>query len=183
MCRGHRERKAEVMLEVFDGFVANNIASYLCCHKCREMHECDKHYQQEEYNNFNKTEKQIHSIIAPFNQKYNAQKTLKNKKAYLKKLIDKTDTGIKPMLKKFVNDSVCLRTFEDLLHSLYHKKLVKFSEIYGDLHNLIYTYRRQEDYMLDVLKELTLSLFEYLISFNKNYYDFAEIQGYVYFGF
>ena len=49
VCRCHRNRKAVVLKNIFDSNICNNIVSYLSCHICSEMMQCELEYEKEEY--------------------------------------------------------------------------------------------------------------------------------------
>ena len=83
MCKGHRQRKAEALDCIFTGDITNKITSFLSCHQCEEMHECERDYQKLRYKDYTKTEKQINYIIN--NNHYKKLWTLKDKKRIFEK--------------------------------------------------------------------------------------------------
>ena len=64
MCKGNRQRKAEALNDIFIEDITNNITSFLSCHQCVEMRECEIDYQKPIYKDFNKTERQIIFLIS-----------------------------------------------------------------------------------------------------------------------
>ena len=127
MCKGHRQRKAEALNDIFTEDITNKITSFLSCHKCVEMHECEIEYQKLRYKDFTKTEKQIHYLINVSSNQYNKLTTLKDKKAYLKQIVDKSESNMKPIIKKYINESHHIYTIDRLLGFLMNGKIDIFA--------------------------------------------------------
>ena len=62
---------------IFDENITDNITSYLSCHRCSEILEYEKIYNQDKYNKLCKAEKQIHCIFNCVDKSY---KKLENNK-------------------------------------------------------------------------------------------------------
>ena len=99
MCEGHRQRKAEALNDMFNEDITNKITSFLSCYKCVEMHGREREYKKLRYKDYTKTEKQIHYIVNTSHNHYKKLWTLKDKKAYLKNIVDKSESNMKTMMK------------------------------------------------------------------------------------
>ena len=181
MCKGHRQRKAEAFNDIFSEDITNKITSFLSCHKCVEMHECERDYQKLRYKDYTKTEKQINYIIN--NNHYKKLWTLKDKKAYLKNVVDKSESNMKPIIKKYINESHHIYTIDRLLVILVSGNVDVYGRYNYDLHETYYNYRRQEELIGTILKELVLVYLEHGIKFKERYFNFDDIRRYVINGF
>ena len=115
MCKGHRQRKAEALSCIFIEGITNKITSFLSCHQCMEMHECERDYQKLRYKDYTKTEKQINYILKTPHNHYKKLWTLKDKTAYLKSIVDKSESNMKPIMKKYINESHHIYTIDRIL--------------------------------------------------------------------
>ena len=179
MCQGHRQRKAEALNCMFIEDITNKITSFLSCHQCVEMHECERDYQKLRYKNYTKTEKQINYIINTLNNQYNKLRTLKDKKAYLKDVVDKSESNMKPLMKKYINESHHIYTIDRLLGFLAVGKIDIFARFNPDLDQIIYYYRRQEEIIVEILKELMIVYLKHGMRFRQKYFNFDDIIKYV----
>ena len=177
MCKGHRQRKAEALDCIFTEDITNKITSFLSCHKCVEMHECERDYQKLTYKDYTKTEKQINYIF--HNNHYRKLQTLKDKRAYLKSIVDKSESNMKPIMKKYINESHHIYTIDRLLVILAVGNLDVFVRFNYELHETYYNYRRQEELIKNILKELVLVYLKNGIRCREKYFNFDEIQKYV----
>ena len=183
MCKGHRQRKAEALDCIFTEDITNNITSFLPCHQCVEMHECERDYQKLRYKDYTKTEKQINHIINTSHKHYMKLWTLKDKKAYLKNIVDKSESNMKLIMKKYINESHHIYTIDRLLVILAVGNISVFGRFNYDLHETYYNYRRQEELIGNILKELVLVYLKHGIRCRERYFNFDEIQKYVIDGF
>ena len=179
MCKGHRQRKAEAFNDIFSEDITNKITSFLSCHKCVEMHECERDYQKLRYKDYTKTERQINYIINTSHKHYMKLWTLKDKKAYLKNIVDKSESNMKQIMKKYINESHHIYTIDRLLGFVAVGNIDVFGRFNYDLQDIYYNYRRQEELIMNILKELVLVYLEHGIRCRENYFDFNKIQGYV----
>ena len=179
MCKGHRQRKAEALDCIFTEDITNKITSFLSCHQCVEMHECEREYQKLRYKDYTKTEKQIHYIIKTAHNHYMKLWTLKDKKAYLKSIVDKSESNFKPIMKKYINESHHIYTIDRLLGLLAFGNLDVFCRFNPDLDQIIYYYRRQEELVIEILKEFVLVYLKQGIRFRERYFNFDDIKRYV----
>ena len=183
MCKGHRQRKAEALNCIFTEDITNKITSFLSCHQCVEMHECEKDYQKLRYKDYTKTEKQINYIINTSHKHYMKLWTLKDKKAYLKSIVDKSESNMKPIMKKYINESHHIYTIDRLLVILAVGNLDVYGRYNYDLHEIYYNYRRQEELIGTILKELVLVYLKHGSRSRERYFNFGEIKRYVINGF
>ena len=179
MCKGHRQRKAEALDCIFTEDITNKITSFLSCHQCVEMHECERDYQKLRDKDYTKSEKQINYIINTSHNHYKKIWTLKDKKEYLKNIVDKSESNIKPLMKKYINESHHIYTIDRLLGLLAVGNLYVFVRFNFDLQVAYYNYRRQEELIMNILKELVLVYLKHGSRCRERYFNFDEIQKYV----
>ena len=179
MCKGHRQRKAEALNCIFIEDITNKITSFLSCHQCVEMHECEKDYQKLRYKDYTKTEKQINYIVNTSHSHYKKLWTLKDKKAYLKNIVDKSESNMKPIMKKYINESHHIYTIDRLLGLVAFGNIDVFVRFNDDLQVALYNYRRQEELVINILKEFVLVYLKHGIRCRERYFNFDKIQGYV----
>ena len=177
MCQGHRQCKAEALNNIFNEDITNKITSFLSCHQCVEMHECERDYQKLRYKDYTKTERQINYMIN--NNHYKKLWTLKDKKAYLKNIVDKSESNMKPIMKKYINESHHIYTIDRLFGFVAVGKIDIFIRFNFELYGTYYSYRRQNEFIMNILKELVLVYLKHGIRCRERYFNFKEIQGYV----
>ena len=84
---------------------------------------------------------------------------------------------MKPILKKYISESHHIYTIDRLLGSLNIGRLDIFIRFNFDLHDIYYCYRRQEELIVDVLKELVFVYIKHGIRSRERYFNFDEIKG------
>ena len=104
-CISYRSRRKEIFNELFDEHITNNILPYISCAFCNDTHEYEKEYK-EKYDDTNKLilpnyrkieHRQIHCILNHFDNGHKKLTNLKDKKNYLKDIVDKSKTELKPL--------------------------------------------------------------------------------------
>ena len=177
VCKCHRNRKAVVLNLVFDARTVNNILSYLSCHKCSDMMECELEYENEEYKEYSREAKLFHFIYNHLDTKYNKLKTLKDKKTYMKELIRKSESCKKGMLVKFVNDTYYLKGFDEYKQWFSEACPANGYSIFDetDLEDEFFYYRNDRMPFYDVLKHLFYQYIKHHARGYKNYFDYIEV--------
>ena len=183
MCKGHRQRKAEALNDIFTDDITNNITSFLSCHQCVEMHECERDYQKLRYKDYTKTEKQINYIINTSHNHYMRLWTLKDKKAYLKNIVDKSESNMKQIMKKYINESHHIYAIDRLLGFLAVGNIDLFQRFNSVFRDVFYCSRRQEELIIDVIEELIFVYLKHGIRCRERYFNFDEIVKYTTVGF
>ena len=120
-CISYKSRRKEILNELFDGNITDNILSYTTCNFCHKMHEYEKEYEEEYgdhrlfvHPNYKRVEhRQIRCILNHFDNGYKKLTNLKDKKNYLKDIVDKSKTELKPLLKKFLDESRNIKMIDE----------------------------------------------------------------------
>ena len=97
-CVSYKDRRKVILNQLFDGNITSNILSYTTCYLCHKMHEYEKEYTTKPLTS--KGHRQIHCILNHFDSGYTKLTNLKDKKNYLKYIIDKSYCRCKPLFKK-----------------------------------------------------------------------------------
>ena len=183
-CISYKNRRQEILNEVFDGNTTNNILSFTTCVFCHNMNEYEKEYK-EKYDDTNKLilpnykrveHRQIHCILHHFSTGYNKLTNLKDTKNYLKDMIDKSTTGLKPLLKKFVNEARNIKMIDDYrmfwLLDYYIYYLHDEWGFYGET----YSYRnKQEEPIFVIMIAIFFICFQKQVGLYRKYFNFEGI--------
>ena len=112
-CISHKNRREALLNQLFDENITNNILSYTTCYHCHKMHEYDYPntlilpiYKRVDH-------RQIHCILNHLDNRYKKLTNLKDKKNYLKDVIDKSKGQLTPLLKKFVNETGNIKMIDE----------------------------------------------------------------------
>ena len=120
-CISYRNRRKEIFNEIFDGNITDNILPYISCAFCNDMHEYETEYK-EKYDdttkqiipNYRKIEhRQIHCILNHFDNGYKKLTNLKDKKNYLKNIVEQTNCVPRPLYKKFLNETENIKMIDE----------------------------------------------------------------------
>ena len=97
----------------------------------------------------------------------------------MKNVVDKAEGNMKAIMKKYINESHHIYTIDRLLGFLEVGRLDIFNRVNPDLHHLVYCYRRQEELITDILKELVVVYLYDGMRFKQRYFNFDDINKYV----
>ena len=164
---GHRNRKREALMCIFDENVTDNITSYLACHSCSEILEYEKIYNEEKYDRLCKAQKQIHCIFTCFDKSYQKLENNKKKKEYSKRIIDRAefhDNASKLLMKKLTNDTNLFYMFDSYKRNFVLNTTGYFSFQYTERMMEAVTYRTcYEDYVVNVFKKILVTYIKHQI--------------------
>ena len=178
----YKRRRQEIFNEVFDENITNNILSFTTCIFCHNMYEYEKEYKG--YMSINCYERiehrQVHCILKHFDNGYNKLTNLKDKKNYLKNIIDKSKTNLKPLLKKFVNETRNIKMIDEykmfwlLDYNIYY--LHDKWDFYGETYN----YRNKiEEPIYFIMIAILFICCQSQVGLYKNYFNFKGIYDYL----
>ena len=187
-CATYKGRREVILNQLFDGNITNNILSYTTCVFCHKMHEYEKEYDEKHgdyrlivYPNYKKVEhRQIHCILKHFDNGYNKLTNLKDKKNYLKDIVDKSKSELKPLYKKFLNDTENIKMIDEyrmfwlLDYNIYY--------LYGkwDFEGETYKYRNQyEEHICDIMIDILFLYFQSQVGLYRKYFDLKAIYEYL----
>ena len=130
VCENLKSRKEDILNYKFDSKITNNIVSFLGCNSCRRMKTYEDIYSDGNYNKLSKIQKQIHCLFSFFNSDYKKLKNLREKKKFLKEIIDRSDYENKTMVKKFLSVSQNIYMIDLYMESFLENNLGYFSYIF-----------------------------------------------------
>ena len=90
---------------------------------------------------------------------------------------------MKPIMKKYINESHHIYTIDRLLGFLAVGNIDILIRFDFALYGTYYFYRRQDEFIMNILKELVLVYLKHGIRRRERYFNFNKIQGYVIDGF
>ena len=177
-----------ILNQLFDGNITNNILSYTTCAFCHKMHEHEKEYAEKYgdhrlivHPNYKRVEhRQIHCILNHFDNGYNKLTNLKDKKNYLKDIVDKSKSELKPLYKKFLNDTKNIKMIDEyrmfwlLDYNIYY--------LYGkwDFEGETCKYRNKyEEYICDIMVDILFLYFQSQAGLYRKYFDLKAIYEYL----
>ena len=183
-CINYKSRRNEILNELFDDNITKNILSFTTCYHCHKMYEYEKEYDYTSklvLPNYRRTEhRQVHCILNHFDNGYKKLTNLKDKKNYLKDIIDKSKTELKPLLKKFLNDTEKIKMIDEyrmfwlLDYNIYY--------LYGkwDFEGETYKYKNKyEEYICNIMVAILFLYFQKQVGLYKKYFDLKAIYNYL----
>ena len=187
-CISYKSRREIILNELFDGNITNNILSYTTCNFCHKMHECEKEYDGTHddyrfilYPNYKRVEhRQIHCILNHFDNGYKKLTNLKDKKNYLKDIVDKSKTELKPLLKKFLNESRNIKMIDE--YRMFWLLDYNIFYLYDkwDFEGETYKYRSQyEETICRIMVSILFLYFQKQVGLYRKYFDLKAIYEYL----
>ena len=182
-CISYNSRRNEILNHLFDGNITNNILSFTTCIFCHKMYEYEKEYDDtNKLSNYYKRveHRQIHCILKHFDNGYKKLTSLIDKKNYLKDIIDKSKTELKPLLKKFLNERGKINMIDEYrmfwlldynIYYLYDK---------WDFEGETYEYRNKYKEPIWVIMVAIFNIyFQKQVGLYRKYFDFKAIYDYL----
>ena len=143
------------------------------------MHEYEKEYATKPLKTIE--HKQIHCILSHFDNGYKKLTNLKDKKNYLKNIIDKSYYRYKALFKKFMNETQYVRMIEKYKEFWLLNYDVKHLRVSYDFKHSVYQYRNQ--YEQTISRIMLLIFYEYFqsqVGLYRNYFNFDALWRYLY---
>ena len=187
-CISYNSRRQEILNELFDDNITNNILSYTTCNFCHKMHGCEKEYDENngDYRlivnpNYKRLEhRQIHCILNHFDNGYKKLRNLKDKKNYLKDIIEKSKTELEPLLKKFLNESRNIKMIDE--YRMFWLLDYNIFYLYDkwDFEGETYKYRNQfEEPICRIMVAILFLYFQKQVGLYRKYFDLKAIYEYL----
>ena len=152
------------------------------------MHEYEKEYK-ENYDDTNKLipsnykrveHRQIHCILNHFDNGYKKLTNLKDKKNYLKDIIDKSKTELKPLLKKFLNERGKINMIDEYLMFWLLDYNIYYLYDKWDFEGETYKYRNKyEEPICEIMIAIFFIYFQKQVGLYRKYFDFKAIYDYL----
>ena len=120
-CINYKSRREVILNQLFDENITSNILSYSTFYFCHQMYVREKEYKEKCHDtnklilpNYRRVEhRQIHCILNHFDSGYKKLTHLKDKKNYLKDIVDKSKSELKPLYTKFLNDTKNIKMIDE----------------------------------------------------------------------
>ena len=187
-CISYKSRREIILNQLFDDNIANNILSYTTCNFCHKMHECEKEYDGTNddyrfklYPQYKRAEhRQIHCILNHFDNGYKKLTNLKDKKNYLKDIVEKSKTELKPLLKKFLNESRNIKMIDE--YRMFWLLDYNIFYLYDkwDFEGETYKYRNQyEEPIFQIMIAILFLYFQSQVGLYRKYFDLKAIYEYL----
>ena len=180
VCENLKSRKEDILSYKFDSNITNNIVSFLGCNSCRRMKTYEDIYSDKKFDNLSKIQKQIHCLFSFFDNDYKKLKNLRDKKKYLKELIDRSNCHIKPLVKKFLSNSVNIYSI-DLYIKFFLENNIEEALYFIDGHMEEITFRtRYSEPLGYVFRVFFVCYLDHLIGWcRKQYFNDIAISFYI----
>ena len=180
ICSQNNKLKTIVLNYKFDSNITNNIVSFLGCSLCLRMKGYEDIYNNEKFNKLSKIQKQIHCLFSFFDNDYKKLKNLRDKKKYLKELIDRSNCHIKPLVKKFLSNSVNIYSI-DLYIKFFLENNIEEAFYFIDGHMEEITFRtRYSEPLGYVFRVFFVCYLDHLIGWcRKQYFNDIAISFYI----
>ena len=177
ICNQNNKTKTMVLNYKFDSNITNNIVSFLGCSLCLRMKGYEDIYNNEKFNKLSKIQKQIHCLFSFFDNDYKKLKNLRDKKKFLKEIIDRSNCQMKPLVKKFLSDSQNIRMIESYKWFFLDDSLKMFKILNGEeLEWDIITFRTISEPLEYVFKIFLECYLEHLMGWFRKYFNDIAIS-------
>ena len=187
-CINYKDRRGVILNQLFDGNITSNILSYTTCTFCHKMHGYEKGYR-EEYDDTNKLilpnyrrveHRQIHCILNHFDSGYKKLTNLKEKKNYLKDIVDATNCVPRPLYKKFLNETKNIKMIDEYRMFWLSDYNIYYLYDKWDFEGESCKYRNQYE---NTISNIMISFFyHYLtrqVGLYRKYFNFDDIYDYL----
>ena len=187
-CISYKGRRQEILNELFDGNITDNILPYISCAFCNDMHKYEKEYDGTNddyrfklYPQYKRVEhRQIHCILNHFDNGYKKLTNLKDKKNYLKDIVDKSKTELKPLLKKFLNENRNIKMIDEYRMFWLLDYNIYYLHDEWDFEGETLKYRNQyEEPMWEIMVAILFLYFQSQVVLYRKYFDLEAIYEYL----